>query len=254
MRTRVIPCLLLSDEGLVKTVRFADPTYVGDPINAVRIFSDRFVDEIMFMDIDASPEGRGPNVEFIGDITSECFIPFAYGGGIRSVADAEKLFAVGVEKIAVNTVALKHPEVVTALSQQFGAQSIIGAMDVKRGLFGKYHVTLDRGTRTAGISPADHAQRLIELGVGEILVNSVDRDGTMSGFDCGIVQAVNTASTVPTIACGGAGSLAHVADVVHKTSVSAAAAGSLFVFKGPHRAVLINYPARSELRKALGEI
>ncbi|MBI4861544.1 MAG: imidazole glycerol phosphate synthase subunit HisF [Candidatus Riflebacteria bacterium] len=252
LRKRVIPCLLLSGRGLVKTVRFADPRYVGDPINAVRIFNEKRVDEIVFLDITASRERRPPDFDHLRQISSECFIPFCYGGGVRTVQHARQLFSIGVEKVAINTAALDDYALISSLASECGTQSVVGAMDVLTRGSG-YEVIRATGLEPAGIDPVCHAQRLEAAGAGEIFVNSVDRDGTMQGYDVELLKLVTSAVTVPVIACGGAGSLVHLKQAIDGAGVSAVAAGSLFVFKGKHRAVLINYPAVGDLRALWGQ-
>lgn len=251
IKIRVIPCLLLDGRGLVKTVRFKDPKYVGDPINAVKIFNNRFVDEVIFLDISASRDGHGPDFDHIAQITSECFIPFCYGGGIRSIDDAERLFSLGVEKIAVNTTAIENPTIIARFADKFGIQSVVAAMDVKKGWLKDYTVMTKNGTTKTDLSPVGHALKMERLGAGELLINSVDRDGTMKGYDVNLIKKITDAVNIPVIACGGAGHLEHLAEAVRQAGVQAVAAGSLFVFKGKHRAVLINYPDQSELRKLL---
>jgi len=251
LRTRVIPCLLLRGEGLVKTIAFRDPTYVGDPINAIRILNDKEVDELVFLDIRASQEGRGPALQAIESFASECFMPVAYGGGIRSLEDARQVLALGIEKIVVNTVALRQPQVVAEIAREFGAQAVVASIDAKKKMLGGYEVMAAGGTQRTGLKPADHARRMVEVGAGEIFLNSVDRDGTQSGYDLKLVREVADAVSVPVIACGGAGTLEHFAQAVSEGHASAVAAGSMFVFHGRHRAVLISYPSRSELERTL---
>ncbi len=251
LRTRVIPCLLLRGEGLVKTTRFNEPRYVGDPINAIRIFNDKEVDELILLDITASREGRGPALGAIRDFASECFMPVGYGGGIRSLADAREVLALGIEKIIVNTMALHRPELVAELSREFGAQAVVVSIDVRKKLLGGYEVMAAGGTEKTGLAPVDHARRMVERGAGEIFLNAIDRDGTGSGYDIALVRSVAQAVTVPVIACGGAGTLADFGAAVTDGHASAVAAGSMFVFHGKHRAVLLSYPSRAELERAL---
>jgi imidazole glycerol-phosphate synthase subunit HisF len=251
LRTRVIPCLLLRGEGLVKTTKFANPVYVGDPINAIRIFNDKEVDELAFLDITASREGRGPSLQIIRDFASECFMPVAYGGGIRNLDDARQVLAVGIEKIIINTQALRRPELIAEVSREFGAQAVVVSIDAQKKLLGGYEVMAAGGAQKTGLKPAEHARRMVELGAGEILVNSIERDGTQAGYDLALVRSVADAVPVPVIACGGAGSLQHFRDAIIEGHASAVAAGSMFVFHGRHRAVLISYPTRSELERAL---
>ena len=251
LQTRVIPCLLLQGEGLVKTTRFKDPTYIGDPINAIRIFNDKEVDELIFLDITASREGRGPAFQAIRDFASECFMPVGYGGGIRSLEDARQVLSLGIEKIILNTMALRRPELVSEIAREFGSQAVVVSIDAKKRLLGGHEVFAADGTEKTGLKPAAHAQRMVELGAGEIFLNSIDRDGTQTGYDLALVRSVATAVSVPVIACGGAGSLAHFGEAVAEGHASAVSAGSMFVFHGKHRAVLISYPTRAELDAAL---
>ena len=251
LQTRVIPCLLLQGEGLVKTTRFKDPTYIGDPINAIRIFNDKEVDELIFLDITASREGRGPAFQAIRDFASECFMPVGYGGGIRSLEDARQVLSLGIEKIILNTMALRRPELVSEIAREFGSQAVVVSIDAKKRLLGGHEVFAADGTEKTGLKPVAHAQHMVELGAGEIFLNSIDRDGTQSGYDLALVRSVATAVSVPVIACGGAGSLAHFGEAVAEGHASAVSAGSMFVFHGKHRAVLISYPTRAELDAAL---
>jgi cyclase len=251
LRTRVIPCLLLRGEGLVKTIRFKDPTYVGDPINAIRIFNDKEVDELMFLDISASREGRGPSLQIIRDFASECFMPVGYGGGIRSLADAREVLALGIEKIVVNTMVLQQPEIISELAREFGAQAVVVSIDARKKMLGGYEVMGKGGTVGTGLKPVELAKRAVELGAGEILINSIDRDGTQTGYDLALVRSVADAVSVPVIACGGAGKLEDFRQGVEEGHASALAAASMFVFHGRHRAVLISYPSRSDLERVL---
>lgn len=252
LSARVVPCLLLKGLGLVKTVRFKDPKYVGDPINAVKLFNDLEVDELVFLDITATREGREPAYDRIAEIASEAFMPIAYGGGVRTAAQAARLFQVGVEKVVVTTAAEERPELLTELSETYGSQSIVGGIDVKRNWRGQPRAMAAGGARDTGRDPVALAEEFVRRGAGEIMVNAIDLDGTMKGYDLPLVGAIASAVSVPVVACGGAGSLEDVASVI-AAGASGAAAGSLFVFKGPHRGVLINYPTRTELETLLGE-
>jgi cyclase len=247
--TRVMPCLLLSHRGLVKTIRFKDPTYVGDPRNAVKIFSEKEVDELVVLDIDATPSSRQPQFELLREIVSEAFMPVAYGGGIRTLEDARALLALGIEKVVVCSEAVHHPEFIYALAQEIGSQSVVVCMDVKRGLLGGYEVYVHGGRRSAKVEPVAFAARAEKEGAGELMVNAIDRDGTMGGYDTRLLKAVTQAVTIPVIACGGAGRLEDFAAAVTEGGASAVAAGSLFVFHGRHRAVLISYPSQPALRQ-----
>jgi cyclase len=247
VQTRVIPCLLLRNLGLVKTRRFKDPVYVGDPINAVRIFNDKEVDELVFLDITATVEGKRPPFELLAKVASQCFMPLCYGGGVRSLEDMAQLYEIGIEKVALNTQAVRDPALVRAASARFGAQSVIVSIDVKKSFFGKYEVVIEGGRRRTGIDPVCFAADMEAHGAGELLLNSVDRDGMMEGYDLELIRRVTVAVGIPVVACGGAGKTADLAAAVAKGGASAAAAGSLFVFQGPRRAVMINYPTPHEL-------
>ena len=252
-RARVIPCLLLKGDGLVKTVRFKEPKYVGDPINAVKIFNEKEVDELIFLDITATPEGRTPSFDRVRDIASECFMPMCYGGGVRSMEHARKLFNLGVEKVALNSAAAENPALITELANAFGNQSIIVGVDVMRDWMGRPRVFIRCGTKNTGRAPVEYVREMEQRGAGEILLNSVDRDGTMQGFDVELIREVTQAVHIPVVVCGGAGSVAHLGAAV-AAGASGVAAGSLFVFTGPHRAVLINYPTANELRDAFAPV
>lgn len=245
---RVVPCLLLQDGGLVKTTRFAKPRYVGDPINAVRIFNDKYVDELVFLDIRASRTGAQPDYDLIERIAGECFIPLCYGGGINNLAQARRIVASGVEKVAINSMAIDQPGLLTELSRELGASSVVAGIDVKRDLFGRARVYHPGRRRITALDPVEHARAVVAAGAGEIFLNSVDRDGTGAGFDLDLLGRVTDAVNVPVIVCGGAATLDDMRQAV-KTGASAAAAGSMFVFYGPHRAVLINYPAYASVRE-----
>jgi cyclase len=249
LRKRIIPCLLLSGSGLVKTVKFKDPKYVGDPINAIRIFNDKEVDELILLDIKATLEGRGPPLARLRDIVDECFMPLAYGGGIRAVEDAQAVLSLGVEKVVLNSVAAASPALVTRIAAEYGAQAVVASIDARRKLFGGHECVTHAGTRKTGVDPVAMARRMVEAGAGELFVTAVDRDGTMTGYDVDLVASVAAAVPVPVIACGGAGSVDHLRSVLVEGHASAAAAGSLFVFTGPHRAVLITYPPREQLQE-----
>ena len=248
--TRIIPCLLLRNGGLVKTVKFRDPKYLGDPINIVRILNDKEVDELVFLDITATPERRDPPFELLAQITSECFMPLCYGGGVRDLATMRTLYAMGIEKIALNTAAVESPELISGAAKEFGAQSVIVSIDVKRKFLGGYDVLTHGGRKRTGRDPIAHARAMEQAGAGEILLNSIDRDGTMTGYDLDLVRAVADAVSIPVVACGGAATLDDLARVVNEAGASAAAAGSVFVFQGPHRAVLISYPSQERIRKS----
>ena len=248
LRHRVIPCLLLSNEGLVKTRKFRNGTYVGDPINAIRIFNEKEVDELMVLDINASKEHREPNYGLISQIASECFMPLAYGGGIRTMEQAKRIFACGVEKICLQTAALESPNIVTELANRFGSQSIVVSVDIKRNWCGqpKIYSTIKGGLMKK--TWLETIKSLVNAGAGEVLMNSVDKDGTLSGPDLDLIRQVSDEIDVPLIAVGGIASLADIKSSV-AAGASAVAAGAFFVFHGPHRAVLITYPKHHELEQ-----
>ncbi len=250
IRPRVIPALLLKGQGLVKTVKFKDPKYLGDPINIVRIFNDKEVDELIFLDITATNEKRRPPFEALSKITSECFMPLGYGGGIRSLEDVRTLLGLGVEKVILNTAAVEMPELVTEAAAYAGSQAVVISIDVKRSLLGKYEVFTHSGLQGTGLDVVRHAQEMERRGAGELFVNSIDRDGTMQGYDLDLVRRVAQAVNIPVVACGGAGKVEHLAEAI-RAGASAAAAGSMFVFQGPLRGVLISYPSQEELRRVL---
>jgi len=251
MKTRVIPVLLLRNNGLVKTVKFSNPLYVGDPINSVRIFNEKEVDELVFLDIGATVNRREPNFSIIEDIAGEAFMPMAYGGGITSVAIIRRIMSLGFEKVIVNSVTYDNPDVIREAVQIYGSQAVVACVDVKRKWLGGYDLFTHSGKVRRKVTLHDHLKNLINYGVGEIIVNSIDRDGTQSGYDLAVIKTVSAAVRVPVIACGGAGSMDHFVAAVKEAGASAVAAGSLFVYTGKHKAVLINYPDREELRQHL---
>lgn len=248
-RSRVIPCLLLHNGGLYKTVQFADPIYIGDPINAVKIFNEKEVDELILLDIDATAQQREPDYPLLQDIASECFIPLSYGGGVTSIDQFQRLFELGIEKVSISSSALADPGLIQKSAQRFGSQSIIVTIDLKTPRFSRsYHVVTHNGKRKHRITPLDAAMLAQRNGAGEIVLNFADRDGKMCGYDVATVRNISSAIDIPLIALGGAGSIHDLQAVIKEGGASAAAAGSLFVYQGVHRAVLINYPSQAELR------
>lgn len=243
LRARIIPCLLIHNCGLVKTTRFGSAKYVGDPLNAVRIFNEKQVDELIVVDIDATVAGRDPDYELIANLAAECRMPLCYGGGIKTVEQIDRIVSLGVEKVSLGSIAINQPSLVELAAKRVGSQSIVVVLDVKKtGLLGRYEVCTHNGTRKTGRHPADVAAQLEALGAGEILLNSIDRDGTMKGYDLALVDAVRNSVRLPMTVLGGAGSLNDMRGLVDRYGVIGAAAGSLFVFKGKYRAVLIQYP------------
>lgn len=243
LRPRIIPCLLIHDGGLVKTVRFASPKYVGDPINAVKIFNEKESDELIVLDIDATVRGIDPNLKVIGRLAAECRMPLCYGGGVRSVSQAKDIIGLGVEKVALSAAAIQDPSLLTRIADEIGRQSVVAVLDVKlSGRKGGHGVWTHNGSRDSGRSLLDLALELERAGAGEVLINSIDRDGTMEGYDLELAQTARSALGIPITILGGAGSLVHLRELISRCGVLGVAAGSLFVFKGPYRAVLINYP------------
>lgn len=246
--TRVIPCLLLKGSGLVKTVKFKDPKYVGDPRNALKIFNEKEADEIVILDISATLENRSPNFELIREVVDEAFMPLGYGGGIKNIEEIRRLLNIGVEKAIINTAAFQNPHLIEEAAKIFGSQSIVISIDIKKSLLGSSLVYVSNGKTSTKLDPVIYAKKMESLGAGELLINSIDRDGTMTGYDVQIIKQIADAVTIPVVACGGAGKLADLRVAVKEGGASAVAAGSLFVFHGKHRAVLISYPDADELR------
>lgn len=247
LRPRLIPCLLVQNQGLVKTVRFGSPKYVGDPINAVRIFNEKAVDELMVLDIDATRQVREPDYRMIANLANECRMPLAYGGGVRSIEQIERIIGLGVEKVALSAVLADNPALVSEAASRVGSQSVVAVIDVKKsGILRRPEVVIHNGTKRTGLDPAQFARDLEQRGAGEIVVNSVDRDGTMDGYDLDLIARIAENVTIPMTLLGGAGALDHVAELWRAQGIIGAAAGSLFVFKGKYRAVLINYPNAAE--------
>ncbi|TCT09077.1 AglZ/HisF2 family acetamidino modification protein [Paralcaligenes ureilyticus] len=252
LRPRVIPCLLVSDKGLVKTVKFANPKYVGDPINAVRIFNEKEVDELIVLDIDATVNGVGPDLKMIERLAAECRMPLCYGGGVKTVEQARVIVGLGVEKVAISSAALDNPQLVAEIAKELGSQSVVVVLDVKKKMFGaKYEIWTHNGKVNTHKGPAEFAKKLEALGVGEIVLNSIDNDGVMKGYDMGLVQGVRSVTTVPMSIVGGAGSLADIGALIKKFGIIGAVAGSFFVFKGVYKAVLISYPSPVEKEKLI---
>jgi len=251
LRPRITPCLLVHEGGLVKTVRFRDPTYVGDPINAVRIFNEKEADELVVLDIDATANGVAPDFAMIANLAAECRMPLCYGGGVTTVEQAKKIISLGVEKVALSAAAVADPALISAISDAVGRQSTVVVIDVrKRTLGGKFDVYTHNGTRKSGMTAIEFAEAMQAAGAGEIVLNSIDRDGMMKGYDVALARQLRAAVNIPISILGGAGSLDDIEGLVREVGVIGAVAGSLFVFKGKYRAVLINYPqpgAKEEL-------
>jgi len=244
---RIIPCLLLQGAGLVKTTKFRNEKYIGDPVNAIKIFNEKGADELIFLDITASIENRRPDFALIAQVAAECFMPVCYGGGIKEIDDAKKIFNCGIEKISLGSAALEKPGFIRELVRIFGSQSIVVCLDVKKNLLGNYEVSTRRASKKTGLEPLEAAKMMQDMGAGEFLINSVDRDGTMAGYDLGLIQRITKNISIPVIACGGAGNLKHILEVISEAGASSGAAGSLFVFHSKLRGVLINYPDREQI-------
>lgn len=245
-RPRIIPFLLLSDGALVKTRKFADPKYIGDPINAVKIFNEKEVDELVLLDIRATAEGRAPDYAMIEDIASEAFMPVGYGGGVTELEHIERLFMSGVEKVSLNSVLFERPSLVAEAARVFGGQSIVACVDVKKSLFGRPHIYSHGGKRRQAVDIVDHVKRLEQLGAGEIIVQSIDRDGTMIGYDLALIEEIAKSVPIPVVCIGGAANPGHLREGL-RSGASAAGAGSMFVYQGAYKAVLISYPDPTEI-------
>jgi cyclase len=247
LRSRIIPCLLIHNKGLVKTVNFKDPKYVGDPINAVKIFNEKEVDELIVLDIDATKENRGPNLKMIKSLADECRMPFCYGGGITTVEQAKKIISLGVEKVALSFSALNNISLCQEIGDVIGNQSVVVVLDVKKKkIFGGYDIYTHNGTKKSNWKLNDFISKLEEIGIGEIVINSIDNDGVMQGYDLPLIESIREKCSMPITVLGGAGSIQHIKDLISKFKIIGAAAGSLFVFKGKYKAVLISYPNRKE--------
>ena len=251
LRPRVLPALLLQGGRLVKTVRFRKPRYVGDPINAVRIFNEKEVDELIVIDIDAGRAGVSIPLKLISRIAGECFMPMTYGGGIRTLDQIAEIMAAGVEKVSINRAAVADRGFVARAAKRFGSQSIVVSIDVRRRLFGQYEICVDGGRRRTGLEPVSLALELESEGAGEILLTSINQEGTMTGYDVDLVRRVASAVSFPVIACGGAGSIDDVIGVVCDAGAAAAAVGSMAVYQGRNRGVLIGFPTRKQLAPLL---
>lgn len=248
-RPRIIPCLLLHEGGLVKTVGFREPNYLGDPINAVRIFNEKGVDELCVLDIDATKEGRGPDIELLREIASEAFMPLSVGGGITSLPQMESLFRAGFEKMIINSAFFDTPQLIGDAAKRFGSQSIVVSLDFKEDFLHRRRCYTHAGAKAAAGTPAELAVRAQELGAGELLINSINRDGTMQGYDLPLISAVSGAVGIPVVACGGAANEADLKSAL-ESGAHAASAGSMFVYYGRKKAVLINFPDENQLKQA----
>lgn len=243
---RIIPCLLIHNKGLVKTVNFKNPKYVGDPLNAVKIFNEKEVDELIIVDIDASRLNKEPNYSLIEKLAIESRMPLCYGGGIKTAEQAQKIFSLGVEKISISSIAIENPSIVSEIASKVGNQSVIVVLDVKKKLFGGYEVYTHNATKKTGLDPVALSKKFESLGAGEIVINSIDNDGVMMGYDHRIIDSIREAINIPMTVLGGASSLDDMGELINKHGIIGVSAGSLFVFKGKYKAVLINYPTSVE--------
>lgn len=251
LRKRVIPALLLRNESLVKTRRFDSFNYVGDPCNTVRIFNELEVDELVILDVTASIEERMPNLRLLANIANECFMPLAYGGGIKKLDHARAIFEMGFEKVVVNTHAIETPEIIKELVEHYGSQAVIVSIDVKKDLLGNYYVRTFSGTKKTAYDPVELARQMEELGAGEILLTSIDQEGTWNGFDLILLKHVVEVVNIPVIAHGGAGKIAHIGDALNIAGASAVALGNMVVYQKKGMGVLVNFPDKNELEKVI---
>jgi cyclase len=250
-RPRVIPVLLLRNKGLVKSVKFTNYRYIGDPINAVKIFNDLKADELVFLDILASKENRTISLDFIKDVGEEANMPFAAGGGINDIKHIKNIISAGAEKVVLNTVASQNPEFVKQASETFGSSTIVVCIDVKKKFLGKEQIWAYGGSKPTGISPVEFSQLMEEKGAGEIIIQSIDRDGTMLGYDLQLIRKISEAVSIPVVALGGAGNLQHMKQAYTEAYANGLAAGSIFVYHGARRGILINYPEQEEIRNII---
>mgnify|MGYP000417333584 FL=1 len=251
---RIIPCLLVHNKGLVKTVKFKDAKYVGDPINAVKIFNEKESDELIVLDIDATVEGREPDYKMIENLAAECRMPLCYGGGIKTVEQATRIFNLGVEKIALSSAVIENLKLVSDISKEVGSQSVVVVIDVKKKMFGGYDIYTHNGTKKTNIDLEKFIIELQSLGIGEIVINSIDNDGVMKGYDLSLIEKIKPLINVPMTVLGGAGTLEDIKKLIEKFGIIGCSAGSLFVFKGKYKAVLINYPNKIEKEKLIRNI
>jgi cyclase len=251
LKTRIIPVLLLRDDALVKTVKFNKPGYIGDPINTVRIFNELEVDELVFLDIEATTQARKPNLRILREIANECFMPLAYGGGLHDFGTASEIFEIGFEKVVLNVACHTHPKVIEQIAQHFGNQAVVASVDVKRNFWGNYEVFTHSGSKNSKKNPVEWCKQLEEMGAGEILLTSIDKEGTWEGFDLELICKVSEAVGVPVIAHGGGGNLEHISKVIHQGKASAVALGSMLVYQQKGLGVLVNFPDKEKLQQIL---
>ena len=250
-RLRVIPTLLADRKRLIKGTKFKNHNYIGDAINALKIFNEKEVDELVFLDIKATAESRGPDFQVVQDVASEAFFPLGYGGGITGIDEVERLMNLGVEKVIFGTAAFLTPDLVRESSELVGSQSVVVSVDYKKTFLKGLKVFVKNGELNTNFSPLDYAKRMEDLGAGELIISSIDREGSYSGYDVEVLKEIAASVSIPVVASGGAGSITDIIDVAKEARLSAISAGSLFVFYGPHKAVLINYPPYDTISKLL---
>ena len=246
LNPRITPCLLVHNKGLVKTVKFKDSKYVGDPINAVKIFNEKEVDELIVLDIDATVENREPDYKMIENLANECRMPLCYGGGIKTASQAQRILSLGVEKIAISSIVFDNPRLIKEISTKVGSQSVVIVFDVKKKLFGGYEIYTHNAKNKIKQDLFELVEKVQNLGAGEIVINSIDNDGVMKGYDLDLIERVINMSNIPMTVLGGAGTLEDIGKAIEKFGIIGCAAGSLFVFKGKYKAVLINYPSQEK--------
>jgi cyclase len=249
LATRVMPCLLMDKGALVKTVQFRNQVYVGDPVNAVRIFNQKEVDELLLIDITATTENRGIDFATLEKVVTECFMPICYGGGVDNLADMRRLYYLGIEKISLSAAAIKRPDLVREAADEFGSQAVVVTLDAKKNLFGKYTIRTHHGKVDTKQAATDVARKMENAGAGEIILYSIDRDGTWLGFDLKLIEDISHAVSIPVVACGGAGDLSHLRAAVNEAGASAVAIGSMAVFQAKDLGVLIKFPSRLQQEK-----
>jgi imidazole glycerol-phosphate synthase subunit HisF len=248
-RPRVIPVLLLRNLGLVKSVKFKDHRYIGDPINAVKIFNDKNADELVFLDIIASKENRCISLEFVHKVGDEANMPFAVGGGIKTIDNIRNILNYGAEKVIINSSACENPDIIKKAADTFGSSTIVVCIDVRKSYLGKENVYIYSGEKVTTEEPISFAQRMEEYGAGEIIIQSIDKDGTYEGYDLELIKKISESVTIPVVALGGAGRYSHFKDAVEIGKASAVAAGSIFIFHGSRKAVLISFPSKQDLKE-----
>lgn len=251
LKTRIIPVLLLRENIIYKSKKFKNHRYIGDPLNTLKIFNEKEVDEIVILDTTATINQKSPNFELIKLLASECFMPLAYGGGITNLNEIENIFKLGVEKVILNTSIINNPQVVKDAMKEFGSQSIVASIDVGKNIFNKKRIFIKSGKKITNFKPVDYAKYVEDLGVGEIILNAIYRDGIMGGYDIELIKSIVDVVTIPVVALGGAGNINHLKEVINSCQISGLAAGSMFIYHGVNKAILINMPDREFLEAEL---